>query len=105
MKGGKRDGAGRKAGTKNKSTLEIKELLDSHIDFEIVVTRLFELVNGVTMQETRANGDEVVYTRAPDSNAAKILLEFRFGKAKQQMDVTSDGKQITLPSWINEDKP
>lgn len=102
MKGGKREGAGRKTGVPNKSNLEIKQLLDSEIDFVTVVKRLMELVEGVTIQETRANGDEVVYTRPPDSAAAKILLEYRFGKPNQQVDITSDGKEIKLPTWFED---
>ena len=40
-----------------------------------------------------------------DIRAAEVLLERGYGKTKQQMDITSDGKRINLPSWINEDKP
>ena len=32
----------------------------------------------------------------------KLWFEYFYGKPKQQMDITSDGKQILLPSWINE---
>ena len=34
----------------------------------------------------------------------KMWFEYFYGKPKQQMDITSGGKEILLPSWINEDK-
>ncbi|CAB4218102.1 hypothetical protein UFOVP1605_5 [uncultured Caudovirales phage] len=40
-----------------------------------------------------------------DSAMIKLYFEYFYGKPKQQMDITSDGKRINLPSWINEDKP
>lgn len=85
--GGKREGAGRKAGIPNKSTQEIREILDESVDFVQVVSRLFELSQGVAVQETTFEEGKVVYEKEPNTNAAKILLEYRFGKPKQQVDL------------------
>lgn len=48
----------------------------------------------------------IVYKDAIAGSAPhqKLLFEYKFGKPKQQMDITSNGKDILLPSWINEDK-
>lgn len=34
----------------------------------------------------------------------KMWFEYFYGKPKQQMDLTSDGKQIHFPTWLNESK-
>lgn len=49
----------------------------------MVFERLFELVEGVIVQETNKDGKERIYTKEPNSFAAKILIEQRFGKPKQ----------------------
>lgn len=89
-KGGARIGAGRKAGGQNKSNAAIKAIIDAQIDFNVVIRRLMELF------------------MEGDVNAGKLLLEYRFGRPTQAVDVTSGGETITLPSWItetDEDKP
>lgn len=83
-KNGEKTG-GRKKGTPNKSTAEIKEILDREVDFEVVVSKLFELVEGVE-SEKYSGGESIVYQEKPDSYAAKILLEYRFGKPLQTIN-------------------
>ena len=39
-----------------------------------------------------------------DIRAAEVLLERAYGKAKQSMDVTSNGQTIAVPLWLT-DKP
>lgn len=83
MKGGRRDGAGRKPGIKNKSTLEIKDIVQSAVDFPAMIQALF----------TKAlQGDPA---------CAKLLFEYGYGKPKQSIDVTSDGQSIAPPPQIN----
>lgn len=77
---------GKPAGIKNKSTLDIKAVLDSEVDFRQVVKKLLELVMGVTVQ-TKHEGETIVYERPPDAHAAKILLEYRFGRPTQSIDL------------------
>ncbi len=87
--GGKREGAGRKPGIPNKATLEIRDIIDSCVDFKEVIGKLNELANGITIQEITKEGINV-YTERPDPKASQILLEYRFGKPKQ-------GVEISLP--------
>lgn len=74
--GGRREGAGRKKGQLNKSKLEVKELLEQIIDFEQIFIKLGEL---------SMDGNPV---------AARLLCEYRYGKAPQSIDLTSGGKEI-----------
>lgn len=78
-------GGGSRKGIPNKSTAEIKELLDEQVDFGVVISKLYELAQGVE-SEKFSMGEEIVYTEKPDANAAKILLEYRFGKPLQTIN-------------------
>ena len=93
-KGSQKTG-GRTKGTANKATQELKNIIDSCVDMNQVVGKLYELVNGVTVQETKGEAP-VVYQKPPDSFAAKILLEYRYGKPQQYIDVTSKGEKFTV---------
>jgi len=62
-----------------------------------VIEKLFEVVEGVTVQKyDKRQRKEIIYSQPPDSFAAKVLLEFRFGKPAQAVDVTSQGKSLTV---------
>jgi hypothetical protein len=75
---------GRKKGVQNKATLEIKEIIDKAVNFNEVIAKLFELTQGVEVFKDTASGG-IVYSEKPDSFAAKILLEYRFGKPLQTL--------------------
>lgn len=92
-RGGKREGAGRKHGVRNKSTMQVKDLLDKCVDFEVVVGKLYELAQGVEV-EKYVKDENVVYSEKPDAFAAKVLLEYRFGKPQQSVDITTKGQEI-----------
>lgn len=64
---------------------------------------LGEEKDGITAAEAILKALRAKATKG-DIRAAEVLLERGYGKTKQQMDITSDGKRINLPSWINEDK-
>lgn len=99
-KGSKKTG-GRVKGTPNKAKLEIREIIDnSGIDFSVVVLKLFELVKGVTVAMKTPDGIPVIYEKAPDPSAAKILLEYRFGRPQQSVDLTSGGEPL-MPATLN----
>lgn len=100
--GGKREGAGRKVGSPNKTTQEIRDILAESVDFVEVVDKVMQLVRGVTVQQQTADGP-IVYERPPDVNAAKLLMEYAFGKPKQQMDVKVDTNPIKTIAldWAN----
>lgn len=82
----RRYGASRK-GRPNKSTQDIKKLIRQRVDFEVVIDKLMELVNGVTVQRNTRDGVRT-YEEKPDSFAARILLEYGFGKPVQTTEVT-----------------
>ena len=88
---------GRQKGTPNKYKSEIRDIIDNVVDFNIVVGKLFELTKGITVQETDTEGNTSIYTKAPDSKAANILLEYRFGKPQAFVDVTTNGESLNLP--------
>ncbi len=95
--GGARPGAGRKPGVINES----KRILQSAIDrvakkrggYEALIDKLWELVEGVEVEQTNKRGETSIYSQPPDAFAAKILLEFRFGKAPQAI-VGVDGEKL-----------
>ena len=90
----KKTGGGSRKGVPNKSTQEIKEILAEEVDFRIVAQRMYELVKGVTVKETGTDGSVNVYTKEPNVPAAKLLLEYGFGKPKESVDITTDGKSL-----------
>lgn len=62
-----------------------------------VVDRLLELANGVTVQETTPEGEERIYERPPDREAAKYLLDRIMGKPMQRQEHTgADGQALSI---------
>lgn len=98
--GGPREGSGRKVGSKNKATLEIKDILDECVDFKELVGKLLELANGVSVLKKTVTGMELVYQNPPDSNAAKILMEYRFGKPQQSIAHSGEITEIIITKKI-----
>ena len=66
---GKKTGGGSRKGIQNKATQDIKEILNSVVDFSLIVGRLNQMA------------------LTGDSAASKLLLEYGFGKPKQTMDL------------------
>lgn len=77
-RGGARVGAGRKP---KAAEIELIEKLSP-----LEETALKKLAEGV---------------KSGDYNFIKLYMEYRYGKPKQQTDITSNGEQITLPTTIN----
>ena len=94
-KGGKT--GGRQKGTPNKATADMKTLLDREVDFSTLFSKLFELVEGITVQEVNKKGEAVTYTLPPDIRAAEMLLLYRFGKPVQGVDITTAGDKLMPP--------
>lgn len=82
--GGKRDGAGRKRGSRNATSMEIRQILDEVTDWAEKARKLNELADGILVQEGEGEKSRV-YSKPPDVIALKTLFEFRFGKAPQQI--------------------
>ncbi len=95
---GKKTG-GRKPGSKNKETLQLKEILDSTVDFSVVAQKLYELTQGVTVQKETQDGPRI-YEEKPDAYAARTLIEFRYGKPKQQIEQHNTGEMTFAPQII-----
>lgn len=78
--GGRRKNSGRKP----KSTeIELIERLDNIIESDAAIKQLGKLIN-------RGN-----------FNAIKLYLEYRFGKPKDSVDITSNGDSISFNELIN----
>ena len=93
LKGSPKHG-GRKKGTKNKKTPEIKQLLDKIVDFPRLLGKLQELSDGIQIRTIGGDGIAKIYDKGPDAQAAKILLEYRFGKPSQAVDLTTKGDSL-----------
>lgn len=87
----------RTKGATNKATRDVKGLLDEasasygrgdRDGFAVAVRKLFDRAHGV-MAEREVQGERVVYEVPPDVLAIKTLLEFRFGKAKESVEVST----------------
>lgn len=78
-RGGKRPGAGRKHGSKTKSTLELKDLIDSVVEPKDLITGLSSIAKS---------------TEAPPAArvaAYKELMDRRYGKAPQAITGANGG--------------
>lgn len=92
--GGKRAGAGRKpkaekyATAINRAEKRIADRLPELVD------RLFELAEGVRVEELSLDGKSNVYQRPPDFKAASYLLDRILGKPTQavEAEVETDGR-------------
>lgn len=88
--GGSRKGSGRKPRAERFRTAiqraekriadRLPELVDS----------LFDLANGVVVEETQWDGSEKVYKRAPDFKSASYLIDRVIGKPTQSVEVEGD---------------
>lgn len=95
--GGARPGAGRPrtrvkhAGAITRAEKKIADRLPDIVD------KLLELVEGVQVQTTDADGGERVYTRPPDRAAGEYLLNRIMGKPVERQEQTGkDGGPLTV---------
>ena len=80
---GAKKGESRRKGKPNKSTIEIRKIIDANVDFAVVVQKMFGLVNGITVEGTNEKGETYLIDREPNTTAARILFEYRFGKPRE----------------------
>lgn len=97
-RGGKREFAGRPPGVPNKVNAELREILDSVVDWNQATKKLWALCEGVLVQRQNADGSVEVYEKPPNEFALKTLFEFRFGKARQSIDV-KDERPVEKVVW------
>ena len=103
-RGGHRDGAGRKVGSKNIASKAVKDLIDECIDMRVVINKLVELVHGVQVEAVDSEGGQEVYVTKPDVFAAKILMEYRYGKPQQSIKHEGDITEILINKNIVKSK-
>ncbi len=62
-----------------------------------LVDRMFELANGVTLQETDDDGITNIYTRPPERQAIEYLLNRIMGKPTERKELSGpDGEPIMI---------
>ena len=85
-------------GKQNKSTREVKAIIDAVSEaraagspdrMTAAVTKLFDLADGVMVE-----GEESVFRTKPDVAAIRTLLEFRFGRPKETMEIQDDSQKL-----------
>jgi hypothetical protein len=87
--GGKRPGAGRKPKAKE---IKLIQAFDKYVDPEFVIKELAKL-----MKDTN---------KRVKFDAIKLYMEYRYGKPKQSMDLTTDGSISINPiEWVGDGKP
>lgn len=86
-KGGKRAGAGRKSKDEEQ---RIRDLVSPYVDGAIA--KVIEI-----MATAQKSSDQLA--------AAKLILEYRFGKPEQKQDITSNGKDVNIPliKWAKDE--
>lgn len=84
--GGWRPGSGRKP-KKEKYNAAIQAAEGQIRDrLPMLIDKLFELAEGVTVQELKADGSPLIYTRPPDRQAAEYLVNRVMGKPVEKQE-------------------
>lgn len=69
----------------------------------LLIQRMFDLAEGVVMQEVRIEGEETttrIYQLAPDRLALQFLIENVIGKTPQRVELTGkDGGPVEVIPW------
>lgn len=86
--GGARKGAGFPSGKLKRKTIE--KQAEREIIFSFVSERLTGILEAM---HSKAIGSDDI---PPDEKAAKLLLEYAYGKPQQYVDITSGGEQVAL---------
>ena len=86
MAKGKKTG-GRKPGSRNKATAEIRDIIQRNVDFDVLTSKMMELVEGVTVRGSREDGTVYEIDKEPSVPAAKLLLEYGYGKPKEVIEL------------------
>ena len=101
---------GKKGGPKNKgrvspitiAKIEAREALRKMIeaDTQELYAAWKDTALGHFIQVKTAQGDVKVYKKSPNGQAIKEMFDRAFGKAKQEVDVTSGGEKIVTFQYI-----
>lgn len=95
-KGSKKTG-GRTKGARNKITHELRTILFEEVDFRVVVQKVYELVKGVKIQTNQPQAGNPIYEKPPNHHAARLLLEYGYGKVTQHIQMDASVSNDSLP--------
>lgn len=90
---------GRQKGSQNKSKNDLRELLDKTVDFNKIFESLTNLALGIEIEREIA-GKIYKIKEKPDAQAAKILLEYRYGKPAQTIEHSGQITEIQVKKTI-----
>lgn len=90
QRGGKRDGAGRKSKAEE---LGLDQMMDSIGPTEEVLKAIYKLAVG-----TEPDKKKGIKEKAPNTEAQKIWLSYKFGKPKESVTITDNSIH-----WIEEE--
>lgn len=88
MRGGKREGAGRKKEQRTLATEKMREFVINKIAEEMtpILQGQIEAAKGIWIEKE----DKIIYQRAPDNHAAEYLLNQGIGKPKETLDIDTN---------------
>lgn len=91
MARGKKTGGGSRKGKPNKSTREVRELIDRvgkrYGGMRAVFEAQFSLAVGIRIERENKKGEKEIYEKEPSTSAAEFLAEYRYGKPLRQMEI------------------
>lgn len=101
--GGKREGAGRKKASHTILAEEMRKKLVEEVNKKLpeLLEAKFDLALGHQVLEIDKEGEERVYTKSPDGNTLRYLLDQVIGKAKENVEFTNPQENDQLRE-INE---
>lgn len=99
--GGPRPNSGPKKGTHFNKTLEKRAEMETIRKFVSErLTGILEAMHnkavGCAIIDKKDDTGERIFDLPPDEKAAKLLLEYAYGKPQQYVDITSGGEQVAM---------
>jgi hypothetical protein len=106
-KGGARPGAGRKPkGIKRVIHASPIQLVEAKISEKLpwLVDKLFELAEGVEVEEIDRKGNRRIYSTIPDRQAIEYLIDRIMGKPAQPIDVMRTIREIAAAEGLSDEE-
>ena len=97
--GGRREGAGRKKGSKTLLAEKMREKLVERVnkEFTPIINGQIEKAKGIYYEKITSEGDIKIYKKEPDNKAAEYLLNQSIGRPKETMELSGkDGEPIAI---------
>ena len=101
---------GRRKGRPNRSTIYIRELIDEASDLltaegrdalqQIIEAHMRKAI-GIRAVRHEHDGQEIVYEVPPDIQSARVILDHRFGKPKEALEIIDPNEKFRgLPQLL-----